>query len=284
MSDGVVFAYASRDIQIGPATQQPQPGTFAITNAAATALNTSRALDTANAPAGQTVTWAITGRTHANDTTINTATGAITAGRVPGTVTIRATAGTGATAVQSAPVTITIGTPAQRPSEWALVDVAPAIHANLVPARLQTNQHYTRHITRAEFAELAVILFEAQRGPITGFNPLPFEDTTNQFVARAAHIDVVRGVSATRFEPDSLISREQAAAMLSRLAAALGRPIPNHTSTFADNAQISDWASAYVGQKQGSGVMVGVAGNRFDPHSRFTVEQSITTIMRIRDL
>ena len=52
------------------------------------------------------------------------------------------------------------------PSGWAVAQVSAALEAGLVPPSLQ--QRYTQPITRAEFAALAVALYENQRGEITG--------------------------------------------------------------------------------------------------------------------
>ena len=97
------------------------------------------------------------------------------------------------------------------------------------------------------------------------------------------YLGVVTGVGNGNFAPLNVLTREQAAAMLSRLVAALGTPPPNHTPTFADNSDISSWAFAYVGQVQGSGIMGGTGENRFSPAGHFTMEQSIATMLRIFD-
>jgi hypothetical protein len=69
--------------------------------------------------------------------------------------------------------------------------------------------------------------------------------------------------------------------MLSRLSNAIGRPLPAHTPTFVDNAEISEWAMEGVGQIQAAGIMGGVGDNRFAPQAPYTREQSIVTVMRL---
>jgi len=167
----------------------------------------------------------------------------------------------------------------QQPSPWAIPQVNAAIAAGLVPQSLQSN--YTQPTTRAEFAALAVALYENQRGTITGRST--FNDTNDINVQKAAYIGVVTGVGDNRFNPNGQLTREQAAVMLARLASALGQPLPQSTSTFADNAQISSWATQAVGQIQASGIMGGVGDNRFAPQGDYTREQSIVTIMRLLD-
>ena len=165
-------------------------------------------------------------------------------------------------------------------SDWAAEQVAAAIEQGLVPQNLQSN--YTQAITRAEFAALVVYLCENQRSEITGRRT--FDDTDDVNVQKAAYIGVVQGVGENLFAPDNPLTREQAAVMLSRLAGALGQPLPQQAATFADYAQVSYWAIDAVGQMQASGIMGGVGENLFAPGDPYTREQSIVTIMRLFDI
>ena len=170
--------------------------------------------------------------------------------------------------------------PIDIPSPWAAEYVNDAIDAGLVPQDLQSN--YTQAITRAEFAALAVALYENLRGEITGRQT--FVDTDDINVQKAAYIGVVLGMGENRFEPNTGLTREQAALMLARLAYAIGEPFPPSQPTFADNAQISSWAFNAVGQAQASGIMGGLPDGRFDPQGAYTREQSIITIMRLFEI
>ena len=166
-------------------------------------------------------------------------------------------------------------------STWAHEDINNAVVAGLVPQSLQN--HYTNNITRAEFAALAVALYEAATGAeITG--RMQFNDTDDTNVQMMGYLGVVTGVGDDRFDPDGQLSREQAAVMLARLANALGQPLPQYSSTFADNNQISDWAIQAVGQIQASGIMGGVGDNRFAPQGDYTREQSIVTVVRLFEM
>ena len=84
-----------------------------------------------------------------------------------------------------------------------------------------------------------------------------------------------------RFDPNAPLTRAQAATMLSRLANALGQPLPATRATFADNGDIPSWAFEGVGQVQAAGIMTGVGGNRFAPGDPYTREQSIITMIRL---
>jgi len=164
---------------------------------------------------------------------------------------------------------------------WARDDIRAAVSQNLVPATLRDK--YTVNITRAEFCALAVALYEVIMGrEITGREK--FIDTTDVNVEKAAFINVVNGVGGGRFDPNAGLTREQAAAMLSRLAVAVGKPLARKAASFADNAQIEEWAFNAVGQVQEANIMRGVGDNRFAPKDPYTREQSIVTILRLFDV
>ena len=167
------------------------------------------------------------------------------------------------------------------PSSWASDAVNAAINAGLVPDSLQGK--YTQATTRAEFCALAVALYQNATNsdlPIT----TSFSDTTDENVLKMASLNVVNGVGDNKFAPDQKLTREQAATMLSRLAAALGFPLPGQTATFADSAALAAWSVDAVGQMQSTGIMTGVGDNTFSPQSDYTWEQSILTMLRLFDL
>ena len=69
--------------------------------------------------------------------------------------------------------------------------------------------------------------------------------------------------------------------MLSRLAEAAGRPLPEQMATFTDMSGVSSYAVGPVGKMQATGIMSGVGDNTFAPQNPYTREQSIITILRL---
>jgi len=168
------------------------------------------------------------------------------------------------------------------PSQWAQEQVNAAIAANLVPQQLQS--HYTQAITRAEFSALAVRLYETVRGEITG--RVSFTDTNDTNVQKMAYLEVVSGVGNNRFDPNGTLTREQAAVMLTRLAAAMWHPFlsPRQTASFADMENVATWAVEGVTRVHAAGIMGGVGGNNFAPNLPYTREQSIVTMLRMFEM
>ena len=172
------------------------------------------------------------------------------------------------------------------PSYWAHVEVMDAILWDLVPVELQGK--YTQATTRAEYCALATCLYEAVTGEvieITEQDVLPFTDVEDDInIAKMYKIGVVNGVAADRFAPNNILTREQAATMLSRLAYAVGEPLEASAPDFADNDKIFDYAYEAVGQVQAAGIMQGKENKLFDPKGSYTREQSILTMDRLFDL
>jgi len=162
-------------------------------------------------------------------------------------------------------------------SSWAQDDISLAVYMGLVPPALQSN--YTATTTRAEFAALAVALYERLHGDIAG--RVAFADTTDLNVEKMAYLGVVQGVGNNMFAPSNPITREAAAVFLSRLSYAIGHPLSFQAPTFADNSDLSYWAIAGVGQMQTAGIMGGIGNNRFAPQDPYTREQSIITMLRL---
>lgn len=177
-------------------------------------------------------------------------------------------------------LTVTAGAAAARTvvSDWACSEVAKADKQGIVPDSLPVD--YTAPITRAQFCSIAVTFYERVMGcEIAGRES--FADTDDVDVEKMAYLGVVNGVGAGRFEPDSALTREQAATLIVRLAEAMGRPLANSASTFHDNQSISHWALASVGKVQAAGIMNGTGAAMFSPREPYTIEQSIVTMLRV---
>lgn len=163
---------------------------------------------------------------------------------------------------------------------WAKDQVNEAISAGLVSDKLGAD--YRVNITRAQFAATAVKLYEAmsgQRVPAAVANP--FADTNDAAVLQAAELGFVYGVTEDTFAPEALVTREQAASMLSRVYTKLGGEIPAAgATTFADDSAIGGWARDAVAFMSGKGIVSG-SGGSFDPQGSATIEQALSIALRM---
>ena len=170
-------------------------------------------------------------------------------------------------------------TPEETLSSWAIEPVTEAIALGFVPPNLRSR--YNQAISRSDFCALAVAVYEIVKDVvITGrvsFNDAP----GNINIEKMAYVGVINGVGDGNVAPNSPLTREQAATMLARLAEAIGTSLPDQAAAFTDNSSISPWAIEGVGKMQAAGIMTGVDGGRFAPAEPYTLEQSITTMLRL---
>ena len=164
---------------------------------------------------------------------------------------------------------------------WAKDQVNEAIASGLVAAGL--GEDYRVNITRAQFAATTVKLYEAMSGervPAAAENP--FTDTSDPVILQAAELGFVYGITDDTFAPDSLVTREQAAAMLSRVYTKLGGELPAvEATTFDDDGSVSDWARDAVAFMSDKGIVSGMGDNCFDPQGSASIEQALSIVLRM---
>ncbi len=171
---------------------------------------------------------------------------------------------------------------AAEPAAWAKETVEKGIELGIIPAELQSG--YDQPITRRDFCVLADKLYTSNWGESWTGMSSPFTDIYDDAVTRMEYKGVINGVGNGLFAPNDPLTREQAATILARLAGVVESPLGDAEPTFDDNADVSGWARAAVGQMQASGIMGGTGNNQFSPQGTYTREQSMVTIMRLYDI
>ena len=163
------------------------------------------------------------------------------------------------------------------PSSWAKAEIDKAMAAKLLPETLQGD--YRRNITREEFSEIAVSLYEALSGQaveVKGENP--FTDTQNIKVQIANELGIVKGIGDGRFAPDNAITRQEISVMLYRTLQ-IAKPQYNYSVSsghiFADNTAIAGWSREAVSYLYGIEVVNGAGDNRFNPLANTSREEAI---------
>lgn len=170
----------------------------------------------------------------------------------------------------------------RKADSWARSEIDRAVKDGLVPADLQDN--YKDAITRSQFAALSVALYEAMSGeaaPAPGENP--FSDTNDPVVIQANALGIVKG-SGGKFRPDDLVSRQEAALMLSRVYTKLGGTIPQvGTTTFADDSEISPWAGLKdaIAFMSANKIVNGKGNNKFDPLGSASIQEALIIALRM---
>ncbi len=172
-------------------------------------------------------------------------------------------------------------------SPWAEGEVQKAYEFGLIPDCL-LDADLTADITRAEFAAVAVKVYEAlsdETATLIANNP--FTDCNDVEVLKAYNIGAVNGTSATTYDPDALLNREQAATMLTRVYKKIALPgwtlatdsqftlAYEKPAAFADDAQISSWAKDSVYFMAANKLINGVGDNLFAPKNTTPAEEAL---------
>ena len=119
-------------------------------------------------------------------------------------------------------------------------------------------------VTRAEFVKILCAGFG-----ISGEAKQIFEDVAADawyapYVAAAYEAGLIQG-SGNAFAPEEIISRQDAAVMAYRFAAANGIRFESGALEFSDAEQIAEYARESVAAMSGSGIINGIGGGRFAP-------------------
>ena len=183
--------------------------------------------------------------------------------------------------------TVTIGNPAywSAASSWATPELKQAAEAGLVPDILK-GADMTRPITREEFCELAILLYEKCTGETVEVPANPFTDTSNPQILKAFAIGITTGTSLTTFSPNELITREQCATMLFRAIKAIN-PDGDYSTAgekdFADQKHISSWAVEATKYMAKIGIITGNTAGEFMPKATTTVQKAAGYGMATRE-
>lgn len=167
-------------------------------------------------------------------------------------------------------------------SDWAKPEIEEAYDLHLTTDTILN--HYSRNITREEFCEIAVKLYEA----LSGKKALPaianpFTDTSNTMVLKAFDLGIIKGTSDTTFSPDNPITRQEICVMIYRTLKADDPKLNMDTSgaaAFSDESSIASWAIDAVRYASKNDVMKGTGGNRISPLDNTTREQAVVLMKR----
>ncbi|NTV91667.1 MAG: S-layer homology domain-containing protein, partial [Clostridiales bacterium] len=148
----------------------------------------------------------------------------------------------------------------------------------------KVTKDYQKNISREEFCELIVKLYEKLTGKAAAAGADIFTDTDNADILKAYSLGIIKGISADKFGPGNSITRQEICVMLTRciktaISAADTTSFKNNT--FTDSEKIASWASPSVNYTFDKSVIKAVDGNRFDPLGKVTCEQAVTMIYKI---
>ncbi len=167
-------------------------------------------------------------------------------------------------------------------SGWAVSEVNSANENGLVTDTVMSA--FTKELTREEFCELVVKLYERMTGK--NVEPIavnPFKDTKNPEILKAYNLGIVNGIKADEFGTGSFITREQIATMIVRTLKLVMPEMKisdaQFTQKFHDENDISSWAFESIKFLNANEIIKGSQGYIL-PKANTTREQGILLIQR----
>lgn len=168
---------------------------------------------------------------------------------------------------------------------WHVGEVNEAKKENLVTDKVLSE--FPKDITREEFCELAVLLYEKMTGKKAEAAANPFTDTKNPEILKAYNLKIVGGIGDGKFAPNNNVTRQEIAAMLVRT---LKAAMPNidtkaeFKTKFQDEKDIGSWAVESVKFMNANDIIKGTEINGVSyilPKGNTTREQAIALVLRI---
>jgi len=161
-------------------------------------------------------------------------------------------------------------------SEWAVEELSKADEKQLIPESLNNND-LTQYITREEFAHIIIKLYEAITGQkVASVTNNPFTDTSDSEVLKAYSLGITKGTSQNTFSPNSLITREEMATMMTRAMDKAGVDTSSQSGAkFDDDGDMHDWGKESIYFMANQGIIKGVGNNIFDVNGNATKEQAL---------
>ena len=192
------------------------------------------------------------------------------------------------TSTPAAPVTPT--QPAGLPftdvpeGRWSYPYIKELYEAGVVSGTSATTFEPTANVTRAQFVTMIAGLAGADVTPYTDgkFTDVPSGTWYAPYVNWAAANNIVSGTSATTFDPNATISRQDMAVMLYNYTQQYGVQLDQTAVTaFTDESSIAAYALPAVQALHRAGVFSGMPDGSFQPYATATREQACVVLCEL---
>lgn len=178
--------------------------------------------------------------------------------------------------------------------QWAAAAVKTAAAKSLVP--YDFTDKYESNITREELAVLIANFITVAgnhanmdahlKSEGTVYLEGCFEDCEgrDEAIDQLYALDIISGKSETKFEPDGLVTRQEAAAFFTRAAKQFMYIGTEYSLNVSDKNKVAKWAEFYVRWSMDKGILSADDHNKIYPEDAMTVQQAITALSRLYDI
>lgn len=167
-------------------------------------------------------------------------------------------------------------------SSWAINELKAASSDGFVTEKITAD--FSKEITREEFCEIAVILYDRLGGTQQLEKENFFTDTVNPAIIKAFNAGIVTGTSKTTFSPKSNLTRQELCVMIIRAMNKSGIVFGEDTSyvfqrSYRDEEDIANWAFTQVRILNSMKILNGT-GDKIEPLRYLTREQAVILLER----
>lgn len=171
-------------------------------------------------------------------------------------------------------------------NHWAQKDIERLALLKLVTGYPDGTYRPDNQITRAEFAAMLSKVFKytglkPTEGAFASFSDVPEGAWYHGDVIQMAQEGIIFGYGNGTFGPDKQITREEVAAMLTRMLTRLNAQMQESDLPFKDADKISSWAKSPLGKIAPMGIIQGMPDGTFHPADNSTRAQAAVMILRM---
>lgn len=142
-----------------------------------------------------------------------------------------------------------------------------------------------KKITRAEFAHIAYNMLSSVKSFDKDTEDKPFTDIDKKEVNSLAAVGIIAGKGEGLFAPEDLLTREEAAVLLDRIAKYLGidMSMAKIATGYSDIEEVSPWALSAVQSLSASGI-ISSEGGAFNPKNDITAAEASQMLCSVSDV
>lgn len=184
----------------------------------------------------------------------------------------------------------------QELNSWSYEEVISAIDNNLIPVSMQNS--YEQSISRSEVTTLIINLLEdildksiqdivkdkTDKDLDILVGEYPFKDTSSNEVVAGYALGIISGKSNNMFEPNALVSKQELATLLTRVANLLGEDTTANKSNISDIDTVDSWSLDSVNYILDNDIMTVDTSEQvgtFSPKASYSKEETFLTIERM---
>lgn len=164
---------------------------------------------------------------------------------------------------------------------WAESYINKAVSAGFVKGYPDGTFCPDKAVTRAEFTSMVNKALGNTGSTSVSFSDVPYNEWFYNDIAKGISAAFVGGYDDNTFRPNNAVTREEAAAMVSRFVPTYGTS--GSVSSFNDKSSISSWATDAVAKIYGKGYMGAYDDGKYHPQDSLTRAMTAKIICSILD-